>query len=236
MVDSAPPSKPPAATHPEGRPAAPVIGLGIALFLFIPVVLYLFVAQPRLGGGSLGWALVAGVVMMLGHRFLARPYMRWARLRKCLWCGRVPPRLPVPVLLETAAGPLEARCCTRHRPPVLSFFAFTDAWRWPLRGAIFVPLLLLLGTLAAGALGVAGPAALAMVTDAFRLSVGLAVNLAAWGYLAHRPHGKDGTAAARVAFPAHNFFLLGIGPLLWIFRLVGIWWIWVGGSGLVELQ
>ena len=31
-----------------------------------------------------------------------------------------------------------------------------------------------------------------------------------------------------VPFPAHNFFLLGVRNLLWIFRLVGIWWIWQG--------
>jgi|GEM_PF-659459 len=223
---------------PRDRPAVLVAGLGIALFLFIPVVLYLLVAQPRLAGGSLGWALGAGVALMLGHRFLARPYMRWARLRKCLWCGRVPPREAVPVLLETGKGSLQARCCARHRPPTLRFFGFTHTWRWPLRLAIFVPLLLLVATMAAAALGVASPAALAGVTDLFRLSVGLAVNLAAWGYLAHRRGGEAPSAAregTRVAFPAHNFFLLGVGPLLWIFRLVGIWWIWIGARGLAGL-
>jgi hypothetical protein len=33
-----------------------------------------------------------------------------------------------------------------------------------------------------------------------------------------------------VPFPAHNFFLLGLRSLLWIFRLVGAWWI-VRGLG-----
>ena len=66
--------------------------------------------------------------------------------------------------------------------------------------------------------------------------MGLAVNLAAWGYLARpRPAGGDGVLrepVAPVAFPPHNFFLLGVAPLLWIFRLVGIWWIVAGARGL----
>jgi hypothetical protein len=33
----------------------------------------------------------------------------------------------------------------------------------------------------------------------------------------------------------HNFFLLGLRPLLWIFRLVGLWWIWKGAAGLLAL-
>jgi hypothetical protein len=67
-------------------------------------------------------------------------------------------------------------------------------------------------------------------TDLFRLAVGLTVNLAAWGWLAARP-----ARPARVPFPVHNFFLLGVGPLLWVFRLVGLWWIWKGAAGLLRL-
>ena len=37
-------------------------------------------------------------------------------------------------------------------------------------------------------------------------------------------------APVEVPFPVHNFFLLGVRNLLWIFRLVGIWWIWQGIS------
>jgi hypothetical protein len=29
----------------------------------------------------------------------------------------------------------------------------------------------------------------------------------------------------RSAFPVHNLFLLGIGNTLWVFRLVGAWWL-----------
>jgi len=207
--------------------AAAVIGLGLLLFLPIPVVLYLFVVHPS----PLVWSLAAGVALMLGHRFVARPYMRWAGPRRCLWCGRVPPRpraeakteiLP----LETGGGPFEARCCAGHGASAARFFAFVYAARWPLRLGIFLPLLLLLAALAASAAGAAVP--LAATTDLFRLLVGITVNAAAWGYLTARP-----VRPARVPFPAHNFFLLGVAPLLWVFRLVGIWWIWLGARGLL---
>jgi hypothetical protein len=200
---------------------------GAALFAFIPAVLYLFVAHPEPVGAS----LAGGVALMLGHRFLARPYMAWVRPVRCLWCGRVPPR-PGPggsaegVALVTGSGPLHARACAGHALPAARCLSFLDAWRWPLRVGIFVPLLLLLAALAAEALGRGAPVATA--THLFRLTVGVTVNLAAFGYLAAAPR-----PAPRVPFPAHNFWLLGIRPLLWILRLVGAWWIWAGARGLL---
>ena len=203
---------------------------GIALFLFIPLVLYLYVVHPE----PVALSAAAGVVLMLGHRLLARPYMQRVRGAKCLWCDRVPPRggddggdgSGERLTLVTAGGTVEARCCAGHGDPAARFFAFAYSWRWVLRIGIFLPLLVLLAALAATAAGVAVP--LAAATDVFRLVVGVTVNLAAWGYLT-APQVRP----ARVAFPVHNFFLLGVRPLLWIFRLVGLWWIWKGAAGLL---
>lgn len=198
---------------------------GLALFLFIPVVLYLFVAHPRPVGAS----LAAGVVLMLGHRFLARPYMERARTAKCLWCNRMlPPEGPSAppaggLDLATGAGPVAARCCPAHRDPAARFFTFLHTWRWPLRLGIFLPLLLLLATLAATAFGRTVP--LEAATALFRLVIGITVNVAGLGYLFVAPREP-----LRVPFPAHNFFLLGVRALLWIFRLIGIWWIVLGAA------
>ncbi len=188
---------------------------GVLLFLFIPLVLFLFVRHPR----PVGLSLAAGVILMVGHRFLARPYMARALAAKCLWCNRALPAESETLELATGARPLSARCCPGHREPAARFFAFADALKLALRAGIFLPLLLLLlGSLAATALGRAVP--LASITALFQLVVGVTVNLAALGPWLGRPVER-----AAVPFPVHNFFLLGVRNLLWIFRLVGLWWI-----------
>lgn len=195
---------------------------GMGLFLFIPVVLYLFVVHPAPVGAS----LAAGIVLMAGHRFLARPYMQHVRRAKCLWSNRLLPAAPaegtVSVLaLETAGGAVEAWCLAVHEESLGRFFTFLYRWRWPLRLGIFLPLLLLLGSLGGTALGWDLP--LDNVTAVFKLTIGVTVNAAAFGY-----HLVNPCAPLAVPFPVHNFFLLGVRNLLWIFRLVGLWWIYRG--------
>ena len=63
---------------------------GLLLFLFIPLVLFLFLRQP-LGPG---WSVAVGVAIMLGHRFVAAPWMAKFADVRCLWCGRVGARGP----------------------------------------------------------------------------------------------------------------------------------------------
>ncbi|HEX3126562.1 MAG TPA: hypothetical protein VH394_04470 [Thermoanaerobaculia bacterium] len=194
---------------------------GILLFLFIPLVLFLFVRHPE----PIGASLVGGVVLMLGHRFLARPYMERSVPVKCVWCNRVLPAGEGDTLdLQAGERVIQARCCAGHREPAAKYFSFLASWRWVLRAGIFGPLLILLGTLAAAAFGRQVP-----VDDAtalFKLVVGITVNLAAFGYFAMPP--VPGRLPTAVPFPVHNFFLLGVRNLLWVFRLVGIWWIWQG--------
>lgn len=196
---------------------------GLLLFLFIPLVLFLFVRHPE----PIGVSLLAGLALMAGHRLLARPYMERALAVKCVWCNRsLAPRGGETLELDAGRRRIVARSCPEHRLPATKLFAFLDAWRWVLRAGIFVPLLLLLGTLAAAASG--GEAPVEEVTLWFKMAVGVTVNLAAFGYLL-----APGRSPAAVPFPVHNFFLLGLRNLLWVFRLIGIWWIWQGLSGLL---
>lgn len=184
------------------------------LFLFIPLVLFLYVRHPE----PIWASLIAGVVLMMGHRLLARPYMVRALPAKCAWCNR---GLPAEGGETLELGEVQARCCPGHRQPAAKLFAFLHSWRWILRAGIFVPLLLLLAALAAAAFGLEPP--LEEVTAFFKLAVGITVNLAALGYLFVQPR-----SSVPVPFPVHNFFLLGVRNLLWVFRLVGLWWIWQG--------
>jgi hypothetical protein len=199
---------------------------GVLLFLFIPLVLYLFVRHPEPVAAS----LALGIALIAGHRFLARRYMAWVVPHKCLWCNRIlPPALDASSqTLDLAAGGrlVPARCCAAHRAPAARFFRWLYLARLPLRLGIFVPLLLLLAALTATAAGHAQQ--LAPATALFQLLVGVTVSAAAWGLVLIRP--PAGNAAIPVPFPAHNFFLMGVRLLLWIFRLVGAWWIYVGLS------
>jgi hypothetical protein len=194
---------------------------GALLFAFIPLVLFLFVRHPE----PIGASLAAGIVLILGHRFLARPYMARALPLKCLWCNRVlqPALEPSTRTLGLYAGGrlIAARCCASHAAPAARFFRFLHLARLPLRLGIFLPLLLLLAALAAAAAG--HPDLLPTATALFQLLVGITVSAAAWGYLLLPATGE--AVPIVVPFPAHNFFLLGVRLLLWIFRLVGAWWI-----------
>jgi hypothetical protein len=192
-----------------------VQALGALLFLFIPLVLFLYVRHPA----PVGFSLAAGVVLMIGHRRLARPYMRRVLPWKCVWCNRILPAEGGETIdLRAGSETLTARCCPGHRAPAARFFAVLQEWKWPLRIGIFVPLLGLLAALAATAFGFQVP--LEDATALFKLVVGVTVNMAALGTLFMSP-----VPAAVVPFPVHNFFLLGVRILLWIFRLVGLWWI-----------
>ena len=199
---------------------------GLGLFLFVPLVLYLFVGHPEPVAASLG----AGLALMLGHRFLARPYMERVRGRRCIWCARVladgAPRAAVAV--ATGAGELAFVACPGHEGPAGRFFAWLDRWRTALRLGIALPLLALLAALAGAGSG--ARAALAPVGEAFRLLVGATVQLAALGALLGRQAGIP-----RAVFPLHNFTLLGVRNLLWVLRLVGAWWIVAGGTALARL-
>jgi hypothetical protein len=198
--------------------------LGIALFLFIPLVLYLFVVHPEPIAGS----LVAGVALMVGHRFLAAPYADATRSTTCIWCNRVldGEETRTSVEVGTPGGSRRFVACTGHAEPAGRFFAWLDRCRLPLRLGIGVPLMTLLASLAGTTLGWHPP--LAAVTDLFRLIVGLTVQVAALG-----PLLGTVTPTSRAAFPLHNFSLLGQRNLLWILRLVGLWWVIDAGRSLL---
>jgi hypothetical protein len=195
--------------------------LGVALFLFIPVVLFLFVRHPEPVGAS----LVAGIALMLGHRFLARPYFEKTRERKCAWCNRwLGEGAPESFEVDSGDGGVRFVACAGHAAPAKRYFAWIQRMKLPLRAGIGLPLILLLLALAATASGRLVP--LRDATELFRFVVGLTVQLGALGPFLGRPTD----APPRAVFPLHNFSLLGVAAILWIFRLVGIWWIAAAGT------
>lgn len=208
----------------EGRASLLELGLGLVLFLPIPLVLYLFVVHPP----PLGVSLVTGLALMVAHRFVARPYMRRVAAKRSLWTGLPARAADGCVEIRLGKKALSAAARPSERVDLLRFFAFVRRWRWAIRLGIFVPLLLLLICLGLAAAGRATP--LGSVTAFFQLAVGLTVVATSLLWRLERSPLEPIVPAV----PMHTFFLLGTVPLLWIFRIVGVWWIWTGFSYLIS--
>ena len=191
---------------------------GAVLFLFIPLVLFLYLRQPFGPGISIG----LGLLIMFGHRFVAAPWMRRHATERCLWCGRA----RVEETFTVAAGGQGTRvaaCSPAHRDLAARFLTFIVRYRVPIAFGIFVPLLVLLG--ASLALGAGRPLLpQAWNTWQFKTVVAFTVVLTSLAYRTiQRP-----VEPLRSPFPLHNLFLLGIRNTLWVFRLVGAWWLVAG--------
>ncbi len=210
---------------------------GLLLFLFIPLVLVLFLRQP-IGPGL---SVLLGLLLMFGHRFVAGPWARRHALDRCAWCGGAA-KLEVRATSEGGQAKLELRptpesrqaieveagggtwrlvaCSEGHRASVARFLTFARRAHLPIAAGIFVPLVVLLAATLAGA---AGWPILSHDTTAlqFRVIVAVTVVSASLGYLLVREPDER----LRFPFPLHNLLLLGIRQTLWVFRIVGAWWI-----------
>jgi hypothetical protein len=191
---------------------------GIGLFLFIPLVLFLFLAFPL---GVLP-SICAGVVIMFGHRFIARPYMLRNIDKRCLWSGRQLKKNPRSFILRSRKGDLTFYANTlTYKENSVRFFNFVDSAKIFLKPAI-------LGTLAwylcSVTIGEINPNWRYLARDTFvqifKLVIALTVLSGSFLYRM----GKT-VEPVNAVFPVHNFFLLGIRWILWVFRIVGTWWI-----------
>lgn len=227
---------------------------GILLFLFIPLVLFLYLRQPM--GPAV--SIVAGVAIMLGHRFVAAPWMARHSTERCLWCGRAVARTgdtaepftrvkmagaapggssvsraevrrsPFTVFSGGRPRPMMA-CSAPHRDASGRFLTFIERRRLPIAIGIFLPLLLLLaGTLAFAA----GRPFLAPAWNTWQFKTIVALTVVVTS-LASQAISRV-SEPLRSPFPLHNFFLLGIRNTLWVFRVVGAWWLIAGCIQLME--
>jgi hypothetical protein len=193
-----------------------MVGLqGMALFVFIPLVLWLFLAQPM----GPGWSLVLGIGIVIGHRAVAGPWALRRARERCLWCGRPGHATREMPVLSGGRTVVFGVCDERHEDSARRFFGFVNGHRVLIGLGIFVPLLVLLGGTLLRSLGFSS---LPHDINArqFRVIVAATVVLASLAYRTAPP-----SLEPRSAFPVHNLFLLGIGNTLWVFRLVGAWWL-----------
>lgn len=189
---------------------------GILLFLFIPLVLFLFLQVPF---GILP-SIFTGIVIMFGHRFLAKPFLMRYRSTRCLWCGRTSrPRSDLNV--QTSPGSmLTLQCCKEScLSNAKRFFDFSKRYAILFRLGIFLPLTFyLLTMILTGFHRISFP--IEWDRFIFRFFIACTVVTVSFFYRTGRE-----TEDASFRFPIHNLFLLGIRNTLQVFRYVGIWWI-----------
>jgi hypothetical protein len=197
---------------------------GAALFLFIPLVLFLFVRQPLGPGGS----IASGLALMFGHRLVASPWARRQAARRCAWCARPADGRAVVLVGAGESTWRVAACGEEHAALVAGFLSFVRRWQVPIAAGIFLPLLVLLAASIAQAAG-RGFMSHAAAALQFRVIVAITVVTVSLAYRAI--HERDASLVS--VFPFHNLLLLGIRQTLWVFRVVGAWWLVDGARRLL---
>lgn len=190
---------------------------GLLLFLPVPVVLWLFSRQPLGPWASLG----LGLLLVATHRLYARPFALARAARRCLWCGGHAGAGPWLALREPAGQTRWRACGETHEGPLRR----TLGWAAQRRRFLAVGILGALAAFLALALAAASGAAEIGQGDAVAcLRFGVALTVLPFGWLA--PARGDGSAAGeRLPFPVHIQALIGTRSVVWLFRLVGLWWL-----------
>ena len=185
--------------------------LGILLFLFIPLVLFLFLKHPF---GVLT-SFVFAIVIMISHRFVAIPFMNRFKNSRCLWCGRTSR-----TRVKQSVGPIEFEFCQQNCiTKAKQFFDFCSTYALILRVGIFIPLAWYVITMTLTALNLIH---FPEDWNHFIFQFFIAITVVSISFLYRI--GKE-TDTLTFPFPIHNLFLLGIQNTLIVFRIVGIWWI-----------
>ncbi len=197
---------------------------GVLIFLPVPIVLWLFTRQPLGPWASLG----LGTALMLTHRLYARPFaLAWAG-RRCLWCGAAAgdgPRFD----LEEPLGRTSWRACGEgHADRLARTLGWAARRRLLLAAGILGTLAVFLAGAVAAALG--RPDWLEPGDPVALLRLGVAVTVLPFAW--RGPRGPVSPQEHRLPFPVHIQALLGTLWVLWLFRLVGLWWL---GAGLLHL-
>ncbi len=197
---------------------------GIALFLFIPLVLVLYLRMP-LGPGP---SLALGVFLMIGHGFVARPWFARHLGERCFWCGKAAGNVSAPFAAK--GGTISAVACgEEHAGKIAAFGRVVAKARLPLAALIVVPVVLYLLN---GFASVAGLPSVPLDAARWGFKIPIAAAVVALSFAWPLGHRKG--SAPAVGFPVHNLFLLGIGNTLWVFRIVGIWWLAEGVAALAR--
>ncbi len=196
---------------------------GILFFAFIPITLILFLYLP-LGHYP---SLLLGIAIMFGHRIVAMPWVARRRSRRCLWCGTTRTETLESIPIRVGKEVQDYHACASHTAHVRRFATLAAKYRPWIALGIFFPLAmyLLLMLLAPVIAGGNREALHDALRHLFRGGIGLTCFIVSF---AHRAMPEN-RGELSFPFPLHNLALLGIRTTLWIFRIVGAWWVGLTG-------
>jgi len=194
--------------------------LGLLLFLPVPVTLFLLTRFPL--GPPISLAL--GILLVLSHRFYARPFALSRAPHRCLWCGAAAGGAVPGLHIREPGGVTIWRVCgPAHARKSAAFFTRLDRWRQIIRAGILGSLLVyLVMTLAT----IAGPVPPWSLADAVAvLQAGVAVTVLPVGWAAIHGGATSPERAPRAPFPVHVQALVGTLGVVWLFRIIGLAWL-----------
>ena len=190
---------------------------GLALFLPVPIVLFLFTQAPL----GVVPSLVLGVALMATHRLYARPFALRHAGERCLWCGAAA-QGPWLALGEPFGETRWRGCSEDHAQRSAGVLAWAEARAALLKLGILGTLAVFLPTVLLAGLGRLGPLRFDDAVAFFRL--GIALTVLPLSLLAPLARATSG-GSLRSPFPLHIQALIGTGAVLWLFRLIGIVWL-----------
>jgi hypothetical protein len=194
---------------------------GLLLFLPVPFVLWLFTRMPL----GIAPSLILGVLLVATHRLYARPFALSRADRRCLWCGGPASDGPVFTAVEPMGLTDWRACGPSHHDATARLLGFAARHARLLKTGILGTL----GVFLVASSGVARGWLPAVTSDdavAF-LRLGVAVAVLPLGWLGETL-GRPGKGPPRVPFPLHIQGLIGTRAVLWLFRLVGLAWLFLG--------
>ena len=191
--------------------------VGALLFLVIPLVLILFLRMPL----GLPGSIVLGRALMIAHRFVARPFMERHLDSRCFWCGGDLAGPGALAFFRSRNATIEARACSNaHADRVIAFARMAAAGRLIVFLLIVLPVAVYLGN---ALLTIAGHGFLPLdaARAAFKIPIAIAVVTLSFAW----PLGTRLAREPAIDVPAHNLSLLGVSWTLWVFRVVGMFWL-----------
>jgi hypothetical protein len=200
---------------------------GLLLFLPVPLVLWLYTRQPL----GVPLSLAVGTALVVTHRLYARPFaLRRASVR-CLWCGGIAGDGLVLELSEPLGASTWRACSPAHHERLRRVFDWASSHAPFLKILILGGVALFLPAALLASRGRLGPLVVDDVVAFFRLAIAVAVLPLGWLSLLRAPTSSE---PLRVPFPVHIQALIGTLWVLWLFRLVGIWWLILGMRHVLE--